>query len=601
MELLQILFAFAVATSSHLCMAQPTAEAINLEQQKFLAQFMKTDIEPCKDFYEYSCGNWGLHQEGNEHGYLHFSEMLEHNITTAVRAELKNPIAMQNKPKFAQKFRDLYKSCVASQPFAAKDYMDSLNHMEGINWLLLANNESDPSDYDWLQIFAMSSKYRMNDILLEEYVPANEEDPPHFAIHLRKFSRKYPFKKMASWDVIHLNKTMDAAKYPKNFYDDIRKFEKKLIRLENLEYPAGPKETIQIRNLPFEWLRKYFKYLLEAEPTLDPQMYVIVSDVEYLKALDDLLMASDVRFLRRYMEMRFLNNLRKSGRHLGEEMHCVRVAGDHMPLAMHWIYEDMYPLDVRAEDEIQEMFSKILQQINSTIQHAHHPKVVDPATLQQLNNMRLMIGNLPRPNTTEILEDCYLDFTVQSEFHKNLFKLKQRHAKQMLQALTIPAPNSQSADFNDMLEKLHPLAVHEPTYFPSHNLMLLPSYLLRVPVYHPEFEEIFKYSFLGTKLASAIYSTLDFRGLNEEHREMLITMGGIHTAYTLFFANNTEEQHLRFKGDLKELSLKKVFFVNAMQRHCGDVAEFDFNDVFPYLPDFGRVFDCKFQKLMRIF
>uniref|UniRef100_A0A1I8MKE1 Peptidase M13 N-terminal domain-containing protein n=1 Tax=Musca domestica TaxID=7370 RepID=A0A1I8MKE1_MUSDO len=519
----------------------------------------------------------------------------------AVRAELENPIAMQNKPKFAKKFLDLYKSCVASQPFAAKDYMDFLNQMEGINWLLLANNETEPTDYDWLQIFAMSSKYRMNDILVEEYMAANEKDPPHLAIHLRKYSREYGFKKIAPRDVIHLNKTMDSAKYPKNFYKDIRKFERKLIRIENLEYPAGSKETIELRNLPFEWLRKYLKYLLEPELTLDPQMHVIVSDVEYLKALDELLMTSDGRFLRRYMEMRFLNNLRKSGRHLGEEMHCVGVAGDHMPLAMHWIYEDIHPLDARTEDEIQQMFSKILQQVISTISHVHYLNVVDPATLQNLNKIRLMIGNLPRPNTTEILEEYYLDFTVQTEFHKNLLTLKQRHAKQMLQALSMPVPNTQSAGFNDILEKLHPMAVHEPIYFPSYNLMLLPSYLLRVPVYHSELEDIFKYSFLATTLASAVYSSLGFSGLDEEHREMLITMGGIHTAYALFFANNTEEEHLRFKGDLKELSLKKVFLINAMQLHCGDVAEFDFNEVFLYLPDFVRVFDCKFQKLMNIF
>ncbi|XP_005183692.2 neprilysin-like [Musca domestica] len=588
MKLWQIWLIFAVTLVSHQCLGEHTHETVNLEKQKTIVKSMNLDSEPCSDFLRYSCGNWWRDHNRNQNYYNDHLEYLEYNVTMELIGHLEKPNVMENKPKFAKTVQTLYNSCMNSRTFVAHYYMIVLKQLEGIDWMLLAKNETRQLDYDWLQIFAVASRYGMKDILLDEYIAPMEGEPTQMAIHLRKYANRYGFDRMSDQDFRNLRDTMDTEVDVNGYYKDIENFESKLKELEKFKHPTRSKKIWQVQDIPYEWLKKYLKYLVEPVHSLDPHMRVVVSDLEYLKALDEFLMKSDPKFLRIYMELRFLSYFDNNVLELRKRP-CLKSVQWIMPLAMHWIYEDMHPLNVGAHNEIQHMFSRILQEINNTV-HQDRYSAIDPESLHKLNTMQLVIGNLPRSNTIEFLEQHYASITVKSQFYKNFLTIQQQNAKRMLEALFNPTPAA--TEFYDKFENLPYVAVNKPKYYPAHNVMLLPSYLPRTSEYHPEFEDIFKYSFLGSTLASAVYSTLTFRTFDYNQLQMVKTVGGIQASYDVFFAHNSHE-HLEVKGDAKDLSLRQLFLINVMQKYCGTfVNEYALNAIVTYLRDFGEVFDC---------
>lgn len=597
----QMWMILAVITANHQCLGEPTYETVNLEQQKTIVKTMKRHVEPCTDFHAYSCGNWWTDHRWNDNYYNDQLEYLGYNVTMELVGYLEKPNVMDNKPKFAKTVQNLYKSCMNSRTFVAHYYMIVLKQLEGIDWMLLAKNVTGEVDYDWLQMFAVASRYGMNDILLDEHIAPMEGEPTQMAIHLRKYAYRYGFNRMSDRDFRNLRDTMDTEVDVNGYYKDIENFESKLKELENFKHPTRSKKIWQVQDIPYEWLKKYLKYLVEPVHSLDPHMRVVISDLEYLKTLDEFLMKSDPKFLRIYMELRFLsyfdNNVLEQ-----RKRPCLRSVQSIMPLAMHWIYEDMRPLDVRVNNEIQHMFARILQQINNTVHHDRYG-VIDPESLEKLNTMQLVIGNLPRSNTIEFLEQLYGSITVKSQFYRNFLAIQKQNTKRLLEALSSQSPTdkSTSAEFFNEFENIHHVAVMYPKYYPAHNVMLVSSYWPRTPAYHPDLEDIFKYSFLGSALASAVYSTFKFTNFDDDQIQMIQNVGGIQAAYEAFFTNNAQE-HLKVTGDAATLSLRQLFFIHAMQKSCGFIVnEYTLNEIVTYLRDFGEVFDCKFHKIIKTF
>ncbi|XP_061386027.1 membrane metallo-endopeptidase-like 1, partial [Musca vetustissima] len=565
----------------------PLHESINLELQKTIAKNMDVNIKPCADFYKYTCGNWWRH-----HDKFNFEETLKYDINTELIGLIEDSTnSWQNKPKFTHKVRDLFKSCMNSEEFISEYYMRQLRRLEGIDWALWAKNESID---DWVEIFAVATKYGMNDILLEGVIaPLESADDPSnvMTIHLRKGVSDYGFNEMITHDVRRLRDTMDMETDLMDYYEAIRNFEIALRELNNKEYPASPRQILEVKDLPIEWLKKYLEYIVAPDYALDPHMKVVVTDLDYLKALDALLMKTDKKFLRIYIEMRFLRHFYHNVR-VHRKYSCLAAVRGIMPLAMHWIYEDMHHLDAVTVNDIQTMFTAILQQIYETL-HRDRYGVVDAESLEKLKSMKLIIGNLPRHNTTDFLEEFYAPIMVKPQFYKNFLAIQKLQTSNMLKALYNRAEDNYVSDeFYDTFENFNNVAVNIPKYYPAHNVLLLPTYLLRSPLYQQEFEPIFKYSLLGSTLASAVFSTLHFNDFTKDQINTVIFAGSIRTSYDVFFSREVTLENFEAIDDLKKLSKKQLFLVNAMHAHCGrSFNEEWFSDRALYFPEFSKIFD----------
>ncbi|XP_073831647.1 neprilysin-2-like [Musca autumnalis] len=589
-------------------------ETSNLLHQRNISSAMNTDIKPCADFYTYTCDHWFAMQEDRyQEYYTKVPGMLDYKNIKELIGYLSNDNSMRNKPQFAKKVQDLYKMCMNSRPFIAQYYMYALTNMEDIQWILFAkddNGEGSDDDevveYDWIEMFAVASKYGMNHIFVEALIAPMDNDPHHMYINLRKYVNAYGFDRLSNHDVRSLEESMDTENDLWSYFRQIKDFENTLKEIEAATRPdAGSKKLWEIQDLPFEWLKSFLIYFMKPA-TVDPHMKVVLSDVEYMKALDELLQKTDKKFLRRYVEMRFLSYFDQTIREL-RDLPCLSAVRRLMPLAMNWIFEDLHPLDVKANNELQEMFTKILHAVNRTM-HMDHIGVVDRESLHKLSNMKMVIGNLPRHNTTEILEEFYEPIKVQRPFYRNYLTIQMYYHNITLTTLATFTDTLSPSEWYDKYEGFHYVSTINIKYYPAQNLLLVPSYLLRPPYYDPEFEDIFKYSFFGSTLASAVISTLKFNGINPEEINIIQTVGGFKTAYDVFFSGENveqkQQQHLKVSGggDLKDFTFKQLFFINFMHKMCNFYAnDYLFNNYMTYLPEFATTFDCKIPTLLQVF
>uniref|UniRef100_A0A1I8Q1Q7 Peptidase M13 N-terminal domain-containing protein n=1 Tax=Stomoxys calcitrans TaxID=35570 RepID=A0A1I8Q1Q7_STOCA len=601
---------------------------------------MDTQADPCDDFYQFACGKWEEYHKEARYGRNDMLSMTDYEVNREL-AKYMDSIKLRGKPKFVQLAHQFYKSCTNVRLFDHFGYLDYMKLHENLRLPKLWTGHSSRPHFDWVHSLAVMRRYGLNGIFIEEIMIHRRDDSSKTIIDLDKPVEGGGFQSMSYENLQDLIKYLDLPGNEQSFdklWEAIREFETRLEELQEIEDDEGTR-LITVKDLPLPWLSRYLATVLDYT-TLDPDREVYIQNVEYMRELYELLKKYDNHFISRYLEVRFLWHLQQHGPRKFDSIECVHSTRTLLPLAMHWIYKHQHSEIDEYSLEIQQMFDNIVGYFNRTLRanNMHFNDTVLDYLCGKLSNLRLKVGNLPNENTEDVLEAFYENLSLnQTDYYGNHLKILEFSFKSAHSSHPYTLTKDVSKFFN--LEIYGEGSSCSPYYLTRPNIVIVPFTSLRVPLFHPAYDEIYKYSSFGNTLAHEIFHGFDRMGLQVDYRgkmnawqyntvlsnpdfdanfnclqelhpdvvdEKIADISGLYYAYGTFFNRypNALTDTRRLNGI--DMSAKKVFFLNFAQLFCdpnisdlehGEVSD-RINDALSHFSEFSRAYRCSRQSRM---
>lgn len=378
-------------------------------------------------------------------------------------------------------------------------------------------------------------------------------------------------------------------------WSEIRDFEERLQKLGEIEDDVGL-QYIKVKDLPLAWLFKYMGIVLD-QTSLDLNMVVQISNILYMKKLDILLQEYSDEFICRYLEIRFLWHLYQHPKTVGTYVDCLSTTRGFLSLPMNWIYEQQHPELQQKVPKIQEIFDNIHGFIMKTMS-ADKSGVVTKDMLERLNKIRLKVGNLPRFNTNEVLNNFYADLDLnRNDFHGNLLKVHHFY----FNAIRSGYGNALTTNISQLflVDDYEDGSSYLPYYLKGPNVVVAPMTLMRQPFYHWGYDDVYKYSSLGVRFAyviiEGIFNSFELDDLMQIDLAMIADIQSIHAAYGAYKSLLPDD----LKNDEHFMrGTKMIFFLNYSQHYCHTKESRELNSFVAHFPEFSETFDCKLRNFL---
>uniref|UniRef100_A0A1I8MJQ6 Peptidase family M13 n=1 Tax=Musca domestica TaxID=7370 RepID=A0A1I8MJQ6_MUSDO len=614
---------------------------INRRQQKLIESSMDLNADPCTDYYQYACGKWADHVDGAGSKFYETLTMLDYQVNREL-ANHMDRLRLRHGPRFVRKAYEYYRSCFDVESYKPLEYLRWMKIHENLKWPMLWADPKNNVEFDWVQTLAVMRRYGMNGVLVEEIVYQKKDDPSRLTVDLDKPVEGGGFVAMAERNLKVLIETLDIPMNSRTFkklWKEISDFEELLLRLDDIPDEEGSR-LITVRELPLPWLKKYLRIVLQ-QSSLDPDMELYIQNIPYLEALDALLKEYDNRFICKYLEIRFLWHLNLKGPEDFSKEDCLSSTRSLLPMAMHWIYEQKNPEILQESTKIRELFNNLVKEFKQQLEQNNHGfnETILSYLLNKLDHIQLKIGNLPRIDTVPVLERHYANLTLNvSDFYGNHLKL----LAFSVQSLHLGNNNTLSTNASHYfhLESYETGSSSSPYFIQRSNIVIIPVTALKTPIYHPSYEDIYKYSSLGFLLAHEILHGFDYTGLEVDISgklntpqynnilantnfdnnyqclrklnpyvidEKIADISGLRYAYNTFFNLQPEALNRTRQIYGMSMSLKKLFFLNFAQFFCGvttsdtedaiSTSEHGMdsdrvNDALAHFPEFAKEYNC---------
>ncbi|XP_073831807.1 membrane metallo-endopeptidase-like 1 [Musca autumnalis] len=576
--------------------------AINQKQKNLVMDHVDMDYKPCSDFYQYACYKWSdLHEEHRDN-YTSVAEMLNYEMNMEIMDYVeKTP--MKDMPSFVQVLKAFYESCVESQELIPLKFMQWMKKEANMKWALFTPNDSkNVKEFSWPTTLAMFRKYGLNDIFLETSMQF--QSLFSFVIDLDepssdRFSFMYSFHLEAYNDSIPLPEgTMDFMK----LWEIIEKFEDKFNGI-NVE---KQKKIFKFNELPYPWLKEYVTALMKPQKP-DADMEIIIDNVAYLEAFNNIIKEYDGLFLCRYLEVRFLHYLEVANKR-DSPNECMTNARSFLPMAIDWIYAQLHPELLNEIPKVQQMFENVVKNINKTL-HMDKYGLIPKEFFTKLETMHLMVGSSLSEKDMKMMESYYgnLHLTT-NDYYGNYLQLLELYNKMEYSYFVYSSYLRNSDDIVFKIPSYTYYSDIRPQYYPSMNLLIFPLGLLRPPVYHVAFADIFKQSSLATLMGLSIFESFDGKqyGFSEEEAQKITGIAAMHASFEIFFSSLTEQEiskYLTMFGFTSLQQLKQMYFLNAIYYNCDwyMTKSERVGAMVNSLLDFIETYDCKMNGFLRMF
>jgi len=292
-----------------------------------------------------------------------------------------------------EKMRSYYRSCKRLRPYNLKKYLQLLQPGNGTHWPLL-NRSWQPEKFNWLATIGRLRLYGLNGVLLKEQVLPRWDDSSTYSVYLDKPSLMETTP-MGEGAIIELLLDIGQTKRVANeLARQVDAFERKLHRLQELEDDEGAKEMqlgYLAEYLPqLQWL-PYMQQLRDTD--LDLLSTLIIQNVPYMRALDELLQRQKPETLCNYIMLRLLAFLKQQGPAEISRVECIASLRRAMPLAASWVIGQRFH-ESSFEPIISDMFSRLKLRFDQLL--AENRLQLEPPIVQvlreKLQKMRLQLG-----------------------------------------------------------------------------------------------------------------------------------------------------------------------------------------------------------------
>ncbi|KAI6186450.1 putative zinc metalloproteinase [Aphelenchoides besseyi] len=290
-----------------------------------LASNMNTKFDQCDDFYQYTCGNYPMHNDLAadqlvRHPFLDAQSLLHKQIRKLLETE------STNEKMWESQTRSYYRKCI-DEDTTSRDGILALNKLLGElgDWPLLNGNEWKEFSEKWEEfLFRVINKTAVTSIILEISVGHNPKNSTETVIEIGKpkfGSQTSKFTKTNNtnyFDLIHqtakrlgINKTIDSEEV-----HDVVNFENKLTDFA-FDEPMSMnrkhyEEQLQVWQLketfPDIGFEKLIQSLFNDQFNMMPNDTVILRDMEYFRQLQTFLKTTKKRTLANYVIWRVIQN-----------------------------------------------------------------------------------------------------------------------------------------------------------------------------------------------------------------------------------------------------------------------------------------------------
>ncbi|XP_075156241.1 neprilysin-3-like [Haematobia irritans] len=625
------------------CKAESTIDAniINRRHLGIIENAMDLDSSPCDDFYKYACGNWAKNIEGVGREYRDIYDLAYYQSNRDLSHYLSNETNMEGKPVFVLKTQEYLKSCLNLEHYTTFHYLMWLKNNENLNLIDIWGNSYDSIDIDWIRTLAIMHKYGQFGIFIDRILSEGENK---ISIALQKVKNDFEKLTRTDFEIIldSLNLITEKASF-ENLWLKVSKFEDDLETRYVLETPDDTEksEDIQIEDITLPWLKKYLEIALANTNTESIDKKISVQDIPFMVSLATLMADYEERFICQYLSIRFIWHILQQKPDFFHIFGCMKSTRYQMPIATQWIYEQMKSdmMDGAIWDS-HHIFHNVKMEIKEKF--LKNENGLSGATLvyllYKLDNMQLKIGNFPRNNALEILENFYSELNFDTaDFYGNHLQLLAFNLKTKILASENNLPHEVSQYFDPNTEPT--LDIYTPYYNSDVNTVVIPSTILQRPLFDRHFEDVFKYSIQGAILGHEIVHGFDFDGFkkntdgglnakrliemisntkfNRVYRCMdkrygpskndkLADVSGLAYAYNAFATRQKGNLDTRFLVNGLNMTVQQIFFLNYAMSFCSSYADDGdeehgtsrdrLNDAVYYSEQFAKAFDCKIKQ-----
>ncbi|KAK2582810.1 hypothetical protein KPH14_008899 [Odynerus spinipes] len=536
---------------------------------KRIRMSMNTSVDPCTDFYEYSCGSWKLHNPLPE-GELQWS--FEHIITENTNKKVRDILEEPSKPDeipAIQKLKKFYQSCMNTEKLEKQGIASLANIIDIAGGWPIAMPPStwDSNNASWQDVDTVYSNINGRNAFFSMLFTHDDVNLTR-RVFLLDEEASYPLLKKdtnpdSDTDTIigaftkvigqavkaiadHKNVTVEKNQVAKDMIqilllefslrdiaDEDQKGEKKDIEkmtIESLQewYDSLPRENVTSNINWLELLQSSFDIV---NKTLSPDEPIFVTSKKSLRQLSEILDKTSQRTLVNYIHWVFISNyISYTTKELRETKHqmysdvfnmtyqtprwkeCIKQIG--MKNAISYAFVKKY-FSERTKHEAEEMVDRIKDEIALRINRTHWT-TADMKThmIEKLNAVKEQVGYPDWYMNDTILMIAYEDLEIGDDFFQNILNYGKYTV--MIRALQYFEP----IDKNTWLE--YPITVNA-FYSGLDNIIVVPAAELQKPFFTPGLPDAINYGRIGFIIGHELSHGFDHIGINYDKHGNKVT------------------------------------------------------------------------------
>ncbi|XP_046473298.1 neprilysin-4 isoform X1 [Neodiprion pinetum] len=520
-------------------------KSIREAQAKMMLKYMDRTVDPCHDFYQYACGNWGKRNPipKDKAGYDTF-EMLRESLDSVLKELLEEPIspgAKANSADATVKAKHLYHSCMNYEILEQRMERPLIELLDELGGWPILQPSWDPKKFDWLLLVAQLRLYN-NDILISEWVGPDIRDSDQYVIQFDQTSLGLPtrdyflqpsntlYLEAYKSYLIKIATLLGAPLENATFHaDELIEFETKLAKIT-----SSPDERRNVSELyqrmsigelrivipQIDWHRYLSIVLARPANTSEP---VVVFALQYIQDLVNLLSKTPSRTISNYLLWRFVrhrvNNLDDRFQEAKQKFYyilfgreqaplrwknCVAQVNSNMGMAVGSMFVRKY-FDENSKNDTLLMTQEIQQSFRELLKKTSW---IDDDTKQlageKVDDMLLRIGYPDFILEQHLLNERYKDVVISSDkYFENTLNI--------LQHLTRVEQDRLGSPVNKTLWNTAP-AVVNAYYSRNKNQIMFPAGILQPPFYHRYFPRSLNYGGIGVVIGHEITHGFDDKG-----------------------------------------------------------------------------------------
>lgn len=517
------------------------SKSIRKAQTKMMLSFMDPSVDPCQDFYQFACGNWGLKNPipKDKAGYDTF-EMLRESLDIVLQ-ELLMEEDNDTMNEATIKTKNLYRSCMNNKILEERREKPLLVLLESLGGWPMIDPNWKAENFDWIVLMANLRLYN-NDILISEWVGPDIKNSDEYVIQFDQTSLGLPTREyfLEPCNYVYLeaykNYLIKISTLLGASLENARAEAEDLMVFETglAEITSSPDERRNVSELyermtvselsatvpEINWT-KYLMIVLNRE--VDPEEPVVMFALRYVQDLVKLLCQTEPRVVSNYLLWRFIrhrvNNLddrfQEAKQHFyyilfGREeapprwKNCVAQVNTNMGMGLGAMFVARY-FDEKSKNDTLEMTHDIMRSFREIL---NNTSWIDDDTkrlaIQKVDAMMLRIGYPDFILNREALNERYAEVHIDPELYFE-------NTLNILKHLTRAEQDRLGTKVNKSMWNTPP-AVVNAYYSRNKNQIMFPAGILQPPFYHRYFPRSLNYGGIGVVIGHEITHGFDDKG-----------------------------------------------------------------------------------------
>ncbi|XP_032663303.1 neprilysin-4-like isoform X2 [Odontomachus brunneus] len=522
------------------------ARNIREARARIMLKYMDKSVDPCRDFYQYACGNWAKRNPipKDKAGYDTF-EMLRESLDFVLRELLQDSVphdvAQLDADDATVKAKHLFESCMNNEILEQRMERPLIQLLDQLGGWPILRPDWNPNKFDWLLLTAQLRLYN-NDVLISEWVGPDIKNSDKYVIQFDQTSLGLPTRDyfLQRSNMVYLEAYKDyfikvATLLGASLHnatvqaEELIKFETQLAKIT-----SSPDER---RNFSELYQRMSIGELRTLVPQIDWRRYlsivlarpvnfsepVVIFALQYIQDLVVLLSKTQPRTVANYLLWRFVrhrvNNLDDRFQEVKQNFYyilfgreqapsrwknCVTQVNSNMGMAVGSMFVNKY-FDENSKNDTLSMTREIQRSFRELFDKTNW---IDDETkrlaTEKVNAMSLKIGYPDFILQPHLLNERYKDVIIRPDkYFENTLNI--------LKHLTRLEQDRLGNIVNKTLWNTAP-AIVNAYYSRNKNQIMFPAGILQPPFYHRFFPRSLNYGGIGVVIGHEITHGFDDKG-----------------------------------------------------------------------------------------